>query len=618
MMKRLYQTGITWFYHLKLRYKLALTYFLVTMLPVAAIGYISYTTTLSYVKKQNVTLLENTQIQYNNDISNRLTAFTSLAQSINLNRSIQDYLFSQSSSSYLEYSFINDFLTPFLTALLQATGVGVHLDLVHYNPNYNDIIYNYVHGTAESAANPPLDSRILSGRATFNLYKAERVANKAWFTQIEETVFDFEWQQISDDAQNGNITLVKPLFNFLYTIDKPIGYILITVKLGDILENSVNTGENGDVFHLVFDGEETLLSQDMDKQAFYKARREEIQPFMLSSNSGTPLFLEDYVILKGKNPVTGWSLLTVAPIKTMNDSIARIRNMTLLYCMLALIILFVVTNLVAGSFSSRITDITKRMQRLHSHNLKNKAPDAYNDEIGYLARTFNEMMARMDSLIRDNYQANIDRKEAQLKALQAQINPHFLYNSLSCISRLGNRGDRDSINKMVRALTTFYRMTLNKGHDLIKVADELEQVKAYTQIYKIRKGEDFNIYYHINEEALAYDTIKVILQPFIENILEHAVYMRESPININLNVCVETDSLIFEIIDDGVGMSEEKIALVFAEQGNQSGGYGIKNVDDRIKLQFGNQYGVSLFSRPGIGTKVQICIPRYTRQKDLN
>ncbi len=617
-MPHIFHAVTTAFYHLKIRYKLALSYFLVTIIPVVAISYISYTSTLQYVQSQNTVTISSTQQQYDINITNRLKSIVNLAQSINLNRSIQDYLFSNTSTSYLEYSFTSDFLTPFLTALLQSTGAGIHLDVVHYNNLYSDIMNNYVHDTADSAAPKRLDSQILPGRATFNIYKVARVADKEWFRYIEKNVNDYMWLQIEDDAKYDNITLAKPLYNFLYTVDHPVGYLIITVKLQDIIENAPNTGDNTDITHLVFDAHGKLLSVDPDKRAFYQKHKGELTPYILGGETGKSIFLKDYVLMKGVNAINGWNIVTVAPIKRMNENIEKIRNATLLYGMIALIILFIVTNLLAASFSNRIIGITRRMQKVQSNNLNHKVSDPYNDEIGFLARTFNEMTERMENLIRDNYQANIDKKEAQLKALQAQINPHFLYNSLSSISRLGDIGDKERIKTMVRALTTFYRMTLNKGNDLIKISDELEQVKAYTQIYKIRKGDDFNICYKIDEAALSFDTVKVILQPFIENVLEHGVYTRETPINIILSVALQEQDVVFEIIDDGVGIPPKKLNTLLSAKREHTSGYGIKNVDDRIKLQFGAGYGVNIFSRVGIGTKVTLRIPQFKRQQEIN
>lgn len=605
----------TGFFNLKIRYKLALSYFFITIIPILAIGFISYYSTLSYVKAQNVSSISSIQQQFNTNISTKVKSYISIVKSIYLNQSIQNYLLSSTSTRFVEFSFITDFLSPLLTAMLQSVGAGVHLDLIHYNDLLeSDVFNNFVHNTADSPAYAYRDSSILPGRATFNIYNARNVESKDWFQYIEKNITNYTWMQISDDEINNNISLVTPLYNFLYVIQRPIGYLIVTVKLEDIIaDSSAESGKN-DVFNLVFDESGKLLLPDAKTEGFYLSHKEELAGYLSSGNTGQSLFLKDYVVLKSENEINKWKIITVSPIKNMNDSINRIRNSTLIYGIAALFVIFTVTNLLSASFSNRITNVTRKMQKIHTKNINHKVDELYNDEIGHLAKTFNDMTTRMDYLIRENYQANIDKKEAQLRVLQAQINPHFLYNSLSCISRLGDIGDSGSINRMVRALTTFYRMTLNKGKDLIKIADELEQVKAYTEIYKIRKGEDINVVYKLDESIMEFYTVKVILQPFVENVLEHALYNRETAITLIIAAGMENGSILFHIIDDGVGIPAEAIKDILTASGDKPGiGYGIKNVDDRVKLQFGNEYGVQIFSLVGAGTNVTIKIPKFIR-----
>lgn len=250
------------------------------------------------------------------------------------------------------------------------------------------------------------------------------------------------------------------------------------------------------------------------------------------------------------------------------------------------------------------------MQKFQGGDFNKKLKTIHNDELGYLALSYNEMVENTQVLVQEVYIANIDKKEARLKALQAQINPHFLYNSLSSISRLANKGEVDKINIMVSSLVKFYRLTLNKGKDIIQVSDEIEQIKAYVEVLKIRMNEAFDIKYEIDDEVLKYYTVSVILQPFVENVLEHGIYDREGPINIIFSAMVVDGKIEFKIKDDGVGISEDVQKKIFTSDEN-SKGYGIRNVDARIKLQYGNDYGVSIFSKIRFGTVITITIPKY-------
>ena len=256
------------------------------------------------------------------------------------------------------------------------------------------------------------------------------------------------------------------------------------------------------------------------------------------------------------------------------------------------------------------------MQRFQKGNFDSKIKKIHQDELGYLDSSFNEMVEQMNTLIQKVYQANIDIKEAQLRALQAQINPHFLYNSLSIINRLSDLGCNQEINQMVFSLATFYRMTLNKGKDIIRIEDEIKQIKAYLDIYKIRLEDRFEVAFDFDPQILHCETVKVILQPFVENIFEHALGESEDTIHIRITgKCmppendIQNDFIQFTIQDDGIGIEPERLSeLIYTDSQNTSG-YGIKNVHQRIQIHYGPDYGVRICSELGEGTTVKINIP---------
>jgi two-component system sensor histidine kinase YesM len=166
-------------------------------------------------------------------------------------------------------------------------------------------------------------------------------------------------------------------------------------------------------------------------------------------------------------------------------------------------------------------------------------------------------------------------------------------------------------DQIVKGLAKFYRLTLNQGKTIIPVVKELEQAQAYLDIQKIKYRDRFHILYDIHADVYGCDTIKLILQPFLENILEHALF--RDAIHIRLSVYREDDQVIFKIIDDGVGIKPDIMQQLNETTGVQLG-YGIRNVDERIKLHFGQQYGVQIYSGIGIGTTIKICIPIFNNR----
>jgi two-component system sensor histidine kinase YesM len=213
----------------------------------------------------------------------------------------------------------------------------------------------------------------------------------------------------------------------------------------------------------------------------------------------------------------------------------------------------------------------------------------------------------IESLIKEVYLTHIQKKEAELETLQSQINPHFLYNTLSSINRLAKFGEIDKLQQMVLGLAKFYRLTLNEGRTMIPVSTEIEQAKAYLEIQRIKHGDTMDVMYDIDPHVWGYETVKLVLQPFIENVLEHARFGDQ--IHIRIVARKEGEDILFQVIDDGVGMTQERIHHIFHPQEHVNAGFGIRNVDERIKLHFGERYGVTIHSRRGMGTSVRIRIP---------
>jgi len=271
-------------------------------------------------------------------------------------------------------------------------------------------------------------------------------------------------------------------------------------------------------------------------------------------------------------------------------------------------LMFLLTFTLSASFSKRINAIATKMTDFSHGEFSTKVTGLGQDEIGFLSNVFNDMSEQITTLIYGNYISDIEKKDALLKALQAQINPHILYNSLSSISRLAEVGRTDEITNMVQALTKFYRMTLNRGTDIISIEDELSQIKAYVEVFRIRKGETFSVVFDVDDAILHYQTTKIIIQPFVENIFEHVVKMDGSIINIHIAVQPHGDDILFTIQDDGIGIPRDKLDIILNEEVSQ--GYGIINVNKRVKIQYGQEYGVSITSELGVGTRVEILVPR--------
>ncbi|WP_426640497.1 cache domain-containing sensor histidine kinase [Paenibacillus illinoisensis] len=305
----------------------------------------------------------------------------------------------------------------------------------------------------------------------------------------------------------------------------------------------------------------------------------------------------------------GWKTVSIFPyesiIKDAKSLSQLMIKVSLAFIGVALLLIYITASL----FSKRIRTLIRMIRRIERGDFTPTHEEQLgSDEIGQLHFAFQQMTIRLRSLITEVYQKELQSKEAELDLLQAQINPHFLYNTLGSISSLAIKHQDPQIQEMVLNLAKFYRISLNKGKSVLTINEELKLTQSYNAIQLIRFKGQLNFIYTIDQAILPYSTVKLALQPFVENAIIHAVWNQERPLNIHIKGGIENDSIILSVMDDGMGMSRETLLSLLEDKPGR--GYGISNVDRRIKLKFGENYGVHVYSRLGAGTTVQIILPQ--------
>ena len=230
------------------------------------------------------------------------------------------------------------------------------------------------------------------------------------------------------------------------------------------------------------------------------------------------------------------------------------------------------------------------------------------DEIGDLINGYNSMSKRLDETVNEVYQSKIKEKEYEMRALQAQINPHFLYNSLSMINWKALEAEQEDISRITLSLSTFYRTALNKGKNILLVKDEIANIKSYLDIQLAMHDNSFDVVYDIDDSILKYETLNLILQPLLENAIGHGIDVKtDGRGEIRIEGRENGDFIDFTVSDNGIGMTKTQAALILSKSSN---GYGVSNVNERIKLYYGEKYAVKIESTPGAGTKVMLHFPK--------
>lgn len=231
-------------------------------------------------------------------------------------------------------------------------------------------------------------------------------------------------------------------------------------------------------------------------------------------------------------------------------------------------------------------------------------------EVQELSDSFEHMVLRIQELMTTVREEEINLRKTELKALQAQINPHFLYNTLDSIAWMCEQGRNADAVRMVHALARLFRISISRGHELIPIAKEIEHAESYLQIQMYRYKNQFTYDFDVDPDCLGYYCNKITLQPIIENSINHGLDLMVDEGRIDVLVRQDGDDIVFSVRDNGVGMSEEQIEAIMQHGPTDRTGIGIKNVNDRLKIYFGKSYGLHITSEPDVGTCVEIRMPK--------
>ena len=310
---------------------------------------------------------------------------------------------------------------------------------------------------------------------------------------------------------------------------------------------------------------------------------------------------------------TGWKLVGV--IKGTGISLNTIKTRLFIVFVIFLIIFIVV--LINSYISFRVTDpireLEKSVKKLEEGNLDADIYMGGSYEIQHLGKSVQDMKYRIKGLMQDIVTEHEEKRKSEFDSLQAQINPHFLYNTLDIIVwQIENEKQSEAVHT-VTALARFFRLSLGKGKNIVTVKAEIEHVKNYLMIQHMRFKNKFDYEFDIEEDVLELSSLKLMLQPLVENAIYHGMEFMDGDGLIKIKAWREADELYLSVTDNGLGMTEEKVAMVLAGKSNsgngRGSGIGVKNVNERIKLYFGEDYGLKIDSEPDVGTTIIIHLP---------
>ena len=273
-----------------------------------------------------------------------------------------------------------------------------------------------------------------------------------------------------------------------------------------------------------------------------------------------------------------------------------------------LLLITVLGRIFSNYISKPLEMLTTEIRSVDEEKMEVGITSQRKDEIGILIRSYGHMMQRIQELIQENYETKIAQKEFEMKALQAQINPHFLYNSLSMINWKAIEAGESEISKITLALSSFYRTTLNKGKTMNTIRNAVDNIKAYLSLQLYMHDNNFQVHYKIDPDTEGYYIPLLIFQPFVENALEHGLDLKEDgDRQLWITISQDEKEILIQIRDNGIGMDAETIQHILEYD---TKGYGVKNVNDRMKLHYGEEYKIKVESIQGVGTNVLLRFPK--------
>lgn len=470
---------------------------------------------------------------------------------------------------------------------------------------------------------------ILSNNIKYKINKDYNFTRQKWYKDAVEgrgkaIIVKPHKQSYVLDSDNLVISLSRSINS--YDGKDQLGVILIdmNLKVLDDICRSVKPGKNGYIFIVDSDGNVVYhpdysymyrAMDDMYIRNIFKSDDSFISD-VLKTKEGSfikKVDSEQKQITYKKFDAAGWTVVSVTPYKEMMYDINKIRSLIIVVGFICLFCAFIVSVLISSMITKPIKKLELLMEEAEKGNLDIAVEFDSSDEIGKLSERFNNMINRIKVLMHQVINEQEAKRKTELKALQAQINPHFLYNTLDSIIWMAEV-NKDDVITMTDALAKLFRISLSRGEDIIPIADEVEHVRNYLIIQSMRYSNKFDYTIEVDEDILKHYMLKLILQPLVENSIYHGIKNKRQKGLIKIKGFKTDNKILLQVMDDGAGMSQTRCDEIIMSQEtgqNRKGfnGVGVKNVNERIKLYYGNDYGLEYSSQPGIGTVVQIWLP---------
>lgn len=447
------------------------------------------------------------------------------------------------------------------------------------------------------------DGRIISNEEEVSMSTSKDMMEEEWYIEaINNNMPVFTGvrkEKIYSDTEGWVISLSQEITD---NAGNNLGVLLIDIKycfIGDYIEG-LDLGSNGYIY-MINDQEEIIYHKDTAYYVDEDKKKELIDTY----NKGYSYDRElRQLIYSTRIENANWILVGVLSL----DGIGMLEKQ-LFYVVVFLGVLIFIIMLISGTFladriSKPLRNIEESMNEIEKLDEVKVGKRGFY-EITLLEENYNKMIKRIKELMQQLSEKEKQLRKHEVNTLISQINPHFLYNTLDTIIWMAEVGDGSKVIEMTKALARFFRLSLNKGKEFVTIEEEINHIREYLYIQKVRYEDKLEYTINVDSDLLKEKIPKIILQPFVENSIYHGIKNLDGKGHIHIEAKAEADKIVFKVEDNGVGFDGKSRVK---SDGSKLGGIGIANVDKRIKLYYGNDYGVSVYSESGKGCRIEVVI----------
>ncbi len=567
---------------IRLKYKLAIIYVVTGLIPLIVLFVFAYAQMRNILMDRDLKSIKGALEQSVTTADGQIEVYDNLSNYITFNDTLSGVLSYDYKSTYEMYNQIVTTFDPMLSSLK------------YFHDDINRVTIYVDRGIKHDTTIAPI----------------EEIENEPFYQAATEST-KIQWF-----VDEGNKTLVSA--RKMSTLDQLgiLGIIYIDVDYDSVM-SSFTGGLEQDCGMMVLDADgRVICSSDTFENSNTRYRLSSDRLLSLTDgaewDNDTCDNMDGYSIIKKESPVTGWTVYVYEPRSLVLRSANSIITMIAVALIVAVAGAAAASVFTSGFITRRINKLKNSMAKVENGDFDAVIDTQDKDEIGDLIHSFNSMTRQIKNLITQVYEGRISQKESEMRALRAQINPHFLYNSLSLINWKAIEYEQEDISEITLALSNYYRTSLNKGKNTLSFEQELSNMQSYLKIQQIMHDNSFDVVINVSEEVLSCESLNLILQPLVENAIDHGIDLltdRKGVITVEAELQIDKESnelVCVKVSDNGAGMDKETVENFLTAQ---SKGYGARNVNDRIRLYYGEQYHLEVQSKLGVGTTITIKFP---------